>query len=81
MDDPNDRELDNLAVFLRGLVEASVKDVRPLINLFKAECWKSPARKRRTKDVFAGDEVSPRGCTPHTDKKHVTGIVQNNASP
>lgn len=42
LNDPNDRELDNLQVFLKGLVEAQVKDVRPLLNLFKAECWKSP---------------------------------------
>ena len=54
-------------VFLRGLVEAQVKDVRPLIKLFKAECWKSPTKTRA--DVYAGDEVSPKGCTPHTDKK------------
>jgi hypothetical protein len=68
MSDPNDRELDNLLVFLKGLVEAQVKDVRPLLNLFKADCWKSPAKKGRS-DVFAGDEVSPKGCTPHTEKK------------
>ncbi|CDW73412.1 nli interacting factor-like phosphatase family protein [Stylonychia lemnae] len=69
LNDPNDRELDNLQVFLKGLVEAQVKDVRPLINLFKAECWKSPTKKRKDQDVYAGDKVSPKGCTPHTDKK------------
>jgi hypothetical protein len=42
--------------------------VRPLLNLFKAECWKSP-EKKRMKDIDAGDEVNPRGCTPHTEKK------------
>jgi TFIIF-interacting CTD phosphatase-like protein len=56
--DPADRELDNLMVFLKGLVEASVKDVRPLINLFKAECWRSPTKKQKG-DIYAGDEVSP----------------------
>lgn len=56
-------------VFLKGLVEAQVKDVRPLINLFKAECWKSPTKTRASKDVYAGEKVSPQGCTPHTDKK------------
>lgn len=46
-------------VFLKGLVEAQVKDVRPLINLFKAECWKSPTKSRASKDVYAGEKVSP----------------------
>lgn len=40
-----------------------------MINLFKADCWKSPTKNRSKKDVYAGDEVSPKGCTPHTDKK------------
>ncbi len=39
--DPMDRELETLAVFLRGLVEAQVRDVRPLIKLFKADNWRT----------------------------------------
>jgi hypothetical protein len=82
MSDPNDRELENLQVFLKGLVEAQVKDVRPMINLFKAECWKSPTKKGRTKDVYAGDEVSPKGCTPHTDKKGgILGLLGCSTNP
>ena len=57
-----------MMTFLKGIVEAQVKDVRPLINLFKAECWKSP-QKKRMNDIDAGDAVNPRGCTPHTEKK------------
>jgi len=81
LNDPNDRELDNLMVFLKGLVEAQVKDVRPLINLFKAECWKSPTKNRGNKDVYAGDKVSPKGCTPHTDKKGngIMGLINGNS--
>ena len=45
LQDPQDRELERLQTFLQGLVEAQVKDVRPMINLFKAECWKSPQKK------------------------------------
>lgn len=37
--------------------------------MFKAECWKSPTKTRGNKDIYAGDKVSPKGCTPHTDKK------------
>ena len=69
MSDPNDRELDNMQVFLKGLVEAQVKDVRPLISLFKAECWKSPKKSKNKDDIYAGDQVEPKGCTPHTEKK------------
>jgi CTD small phosphatase-like protein 2 len=43
--DPADRELENLQLFLQGLIDAQVLDVRPMINLFKAECWKSPQKK------------------------------------
>jgi CTD small phosphatase-like protein 2 len=43
--DPKDRELDNLMVFLKGIIEAQVNDVRPLIKLFKVDCWKSPEKK------------------------------------
>jgi len=32
--DPHDRELDTLAGFLRGMVEAEVRDVRPLLKMF-----------------------------------------------
>ena len=35
MGDPMDRELESLSVFLRGLVDAQVKDVRPLIKMYK----------------------------------------------
>jgi CTD small phosphatase-like protein 2 len=44
--DPQDKELDHLLVFLRGIIDASVKDVRPLIRLFKSDCWKSPDKKQ-----------------------------------
>ncbi len=43
--DPHDKELDNLLVFLRGIVESQVKDVRPLIKMFKSDFWKSPDKK------------------------------------
>ena len=33
--EPMDRELEILAVFLKGIVEAKVKDVRPLIKLYQ----------------------------------------------
>lgn len=33
--DPQDRELDVIAGFLRGMVEAGVKDVRPIIKMFR----------------------------------------------
>lgn len=69
--DPLDRELDNLQIFLKGIVEAQVKDVRPLINLFKADYWKSPTKKDRQREVSSGQQVDPKGCTPHTDKKAV----------
>ena len=57
--------------------------MRPMINLFKAECWKSPAKKSRTSDVYAGEEVSPKGCTPHTDKKgtSILGLLGCSAAP
>jgi CTD small phosphatase-like protein 2 len=55
LSDPNDRELDNLQVFLKGLVEAQVKDVRPLISLFKTECWRSPTKTKNRDDIYAGD--------------------------
>jgi len=35
--DPADRELDSLAVFLKSIVEAQVKDVRPLIKLYRSQ--------------------------------------------
>lgn len=35
--DAMDRELDTFSVFLRGLAETQVRDVRPLIKLFKAD--------------------------------------------
>ena len=69
MSDPSDRELDNLMAFLKGMVQSQVLDVRPLVNLFKADCWKSPEKKKRMEDIEAGEEVNPRGCTPHSDKK------------
>lgn len=84
LSDPNDRELDTLQVFLKGLVEAQVKDVRPMINLFKADCWKSPSKKSKKDkdDVYAGSEVSPKGCTPHTDKKgSILNLLGCTASP
>lgn len=42
--DPTDRELDDLMVFLRGISEAQVQDVRPMIKLFKGEVWRSPEK-------------------------------------
>lgn len=33
--DAQDRELEALSIFLRGLVDAQVRDVRPLLKLFK----------------------------------------------
>lgn len=69
MDDPNDNELNSLGNFLRGVVESEVQDVRPMVGILKAQCWQSPKREKRTRDIYAGDNVSPRGCTPHTDKK------------
>jgi TFIIF-interacting CTD phosphatase-like protein len=36
LDDPNDNELNVLGNFLRGLVDASVQDVRPMVSLLKA---------------------------------------------
>lgn len=83
MSDPNDRELENLQVFLKGLVDAQVKDVRPLISLFKAECWKSPTKTKNKHDIYAGDNVEPKGCTPHTDKKGLGPIAQimNGSNP
>ena len=75
LSDPNDRELENLQVFLKGMVEASVKDVRPLISLFKANCWDSPTKNKNQDDVFAGDDVSPKGCTPHTEKKGGSSLL------
>ena len=54
-------------IFLKGIVDASVKDVRPLISLFKADYWRSPTKK--TRDVSAGDEINPKGCTPNSGKK------------
>lgn len=38
--DPMDHELETLSVFLKGLVEAQVKDVRPLIKMYKNNSWK-----------------------------------------
>jgi CTD small phosphatase-like protein 2 len=44
-DDPNDKELERLVPFLRGIVEADVRDVRPLIKLQKAEAFqRAPIR-------------------------------------
>lgn len=66
--DPHDKELDNLMIFLKGVVEAQVKDVKPLINLFKADYWRSPQKTRAQRDISA-ESINPRGCTPHSDKK------------
>jgi CTD small phosphatase-like protein 2 len=33
--DPHDRELDVIAGFLRGVVDAGVKDVRPIVKMFR----------------------------------------------
>ena len=42
--------------FLKGIVEAKVQDVRPLIKLFKVDCWKSPERKAHNmNDVQVSD--------------------------
>jgi len=36
-DDPSDRELERMVPFLKGVVEAEVRDVRPLIKLHRAD--------------------------------------------
>jgi hypothetical protein len=51
-----------------------VKDVRPLIKLFKADYWRSPTKVKLNKDIDA-EGVNPRGCTPHTDKK-ITNVPE-----
>jgi len=35
--EPHDRELDTLAGFLRGMVEAGVRDVRPMLKMFNKD--------------------------------------------
>lgn len=53
--DPMDRELETLGNFLRGLVEAQVKDVRPLIKLYTTDQIKftSPISLSPTKTAAA----------------------------
>lgn len=42
--DPQDRELDVIAGFLRGVVDAGVKDVRPIIKMFREQYEKELQR-------------------------------------
>ena len=43
--DPQDRELDVIAGFLRGMVEAGVKDVRPIVKMFREQYEAGLARE------------------------------------
>lgn len=66
--DPADKELENLMTFLNGMIEAQVKDVRPLVNLFKANYWKNSNRPQ-TADINATFHVDVKSFTPQSYKK------------
>ena len=46
--EPMDRELETLSIFLKGIVDASVKDVRPLIKLYKSDTWRSHSHSEKS---------------------------------
>jgi CTD small phosphatase-like protein 2 len=48
--DAHDRELDTLAGFLRGMVEAEVRDVRPLVKMFNRDYELRLSRRGNTPD-------------------------------
>ena len=49
--DAHDRELDTLAGFLRGMVEAEVRDVRPLVKMFNRDYELRLSRRGTTPEV------------------------------
>jgi CTD small phosphatase-like protein 2 len=51
--DPHDRELDVLAGFLRGVVEAGVKDVRPIVKMFRQQYEVGIARREEAASYAA----------------------------
>ena len=54
--------------FLNGMIEAQVKDVRPLVNLFKANYWKNSTRSQ-TEDINAPFNIDVRSFTPQSGRK------------
>ena len=68
--DPKDRELDKLSVFLKGLFQSQVKDVRPMLDFFKNDSMQSPSKQLERNIDLPGD-INPKGCTPHSGKKHL----------
>ncbi len=46
--DPHDRELDVIAGFLRGVVDAGVKDVRPIVKMFREQYEKELQRQEQS---------------------------------
>jgi CTD small phosphatase-like protein 2 len=65
--DPHDRELDVIAGFLRGVVDAGVKDVRPIVKMFREQYEKELQRQQKVlEEQTAAEEIAHRGMRNKT---------------